>query len=111
MLDRLPPQYSPQECMAESRRSKGFFPDLSVRVTTGWVRNITDLFLEADDFAAEEGPGGSFSWRRGGRPRGGGATGITGESESTGLRRSKETESTLVPIWRRKNLLSRCITR
>ena len=55
--------------------------------------------MEAEDFAAEEGSGGSFDWRRGGRPQGGGATGITGESDITGFRRSIETESTLVPIW------------
>ena len=59
---------------------------------------------------AEERSGGSFDWQRGGRPKGGGATGITGESEITGLRR-KETESTLVSIWRWKNLLRRSITR
>ena len=79
-------------------------------MTIGWFKNITDFFFEADDFAAEEGSGGSFDWRRGGRPRGGGVTGITGTSDTTGLSRSTETESTLVPIWRRKNLLRRSIT-
>ena len=60
---------------------------------------------------AEEKSGGSFDGQREGRPRGGGASGVTGESKITGLRRSKEAESIFEPIWRRKNLLRLSITR
>ena len=80
-------------------------------IISGLVTNIADFFLEADGFAVEERSGECFDGQRGGRPRGGGAAGITGKSENTGLSRSKETESILVPICRRKNLLRRSITR
>ena len=56
-------------------------------IISGLVRNITDFFLEEDGFAAEEKSGGCFDGRRGGRPRGGGAAGTTGKSESTGPRK------------------------
>ena len=74
------------------------------------MRNITDFFLEADDFTGEDVSGGCFDGQRGGRPLDRDATGTTGESENTGFRRSRETASILVPIWRRKNLLRSSIT-
>ena len=80
-------------------------------IILGLVRNTTDFFLESDDSVVEDGSGGCFDGRRGGRPQGGVAAGTTGQSEITGLSRSKETASILVPICRRKNLLRRSITR
>ena len=80
-------------------------------IISGLVRNTTDFFLKSDDSVVEDGSGGCFDGRRGGRPQGGVAAGTTGQSEITGLSRSKETASILVPICRRKNLLRRSITR
>ena len=51
------------------------------------LRKDRDFFLEADEFTAEDGSGGCLAGLRGGRPRGGGLAGTTGESENTGLRR------------------------
>ena len=109
------PQYSPQEGTAETRRSRNFLPwhvcGFRLGIISGLVRNITDFFLEADGFTAEERSGGCFAGQRGGRPQGGGAAGTTGKSENTGFSQSKETASILVPICRRKNLLRCSITR
>ena len=63
-------------------------------MTVGVLRKVTDFFLEADKFTAEDGSGGCLAGRIGGRPQSGGLAGTTWESENTGLRRSTETEST-----------------
>jgi len=55
-------------------------------ITVGWLRKVTDFFLEAEEFTAEDGSGGCLAGRRGGRPQGGGLAGTTGESENTSLR-------------------------
>ncbi len=67
-------------------------------INSGLVKNTTDFFLEVEELTAEERSGGCFDGRRGGRPRGGGTAGTTGQSEITGLSRSTETASTLEPI-------------
>ena len=75
------------------------------------INSGSDFFLEMEESAAEERSGGCFDGRSGGCPRGGGAAGTTGQSEITGLSRSMETASILVPICRWKNLLRCSITR
>ena len=79
---------------------------------SGLVRNLTDFFLKADNFMAEDDSGGCLTGRRGGSPpNGGGLAGITGELENTGFKCSTVTDSTLVPICSQKNLLRRSKTK
>ena len=51
-------------------------------ITVGLLRKVTDFFLEAEEFTAEDGSRGCLAGRRGGRPRGGGLAGTKGSPKT-----------------------------